>query len=499
MIAAVLALALALVQAPIRPEKHPELGLEFPRPASYEPVPTTPTEREIVLYFVDGATAKKRPLGMFEEDPGRAKLMVLWFEPVAAPASKSANPPELHASLAAWVADRMPKWKLRATNERPGKKGWTAQEYELRPEDGSNLPVTGWAFEWKGAERTIAFVGIAPYEGFNDHRVSWLRAAQGCSFSEPREPSMAEVERRYARTSLREIPRRIEVRRRLLRGWGVEDTDDYLVVHHTQDAAMVHRVAVNLQIVRAEYARLFPAEKPITEIGVVRICRDKDEYEAYGGPEGTAGYWQPNARELVLYDAEKNPEYRGKGDAPTFLALYHEAFHQYVHYAAGELAPHAWFGEGWGDYFAGARVQGGKLVAIDPNPWRARYAHDAFAREFPVPLADLLRRDQAKFYDPGTVDACYAEAWSFVWFLQRSERAAAEPAWRGLLDRYYATLRTAWATEVGALDPAQAGKDPALRAAAEEKARAAALDAALSGVDLPALEAAWKEFVRGLK
>lgn len=497
MIAAVL--ALALLQAPIRPEKHPELGLEFARPATYEPVPTKPTEREIVLYFVDGATPRKRPASLFDEDPGRAKLIVLWFEPAAAPTGKDAGAPELHASLSAWVADRMPKWKLRPKNDRPGKKGWTAQEYDLNPDDGSDSPVKGWAWEWKGADRTIAFVGIAPYEGFNDQYVTWLRAAQSCSFSEPREPSMAEVERRYARTSLREIQSRIAVRRRLLRGWGVEDTEDYVVVHHTQDFAMVHRVAVNLEIVRAEYARLFPPVKPITEIGVVRICRDRDEYAAYGGPEGTAGYWQPSARELVLYDAEKNPEYRGKGDAPTFLALYHEAFHQYVHYAAGEVAPHAWFGEGWGDYFAGARVQGGKLAAIDPNPWRAKYAREVLAKEFPVPLADLLRRDQARFYDPDTVDACYAEAWSFVWFLQRSERAAADPAWKGLLDRYYATLRSAWASEIGALDPVKTGQDPAVRAAAEEKARALALEAALSGVDLAALETAWKEHVRALK
>ena len=44
--------------------------------------------------------------------------------------------------------------------------------------------------------------------------------------------------------------------------------------------------------------------------------------------------------------------------ADTLAVLYHEAFHQFIFYSVGEVAPHSWFNEGHGDYFSGADVVG---------------------------------------------------------------------------------------------------------------------------------------------
>ena len=97
------------------------------------------------------------------------------------------------------------------------------------------------------------------------------------------------------------------------------------------------------------------------------------------------------------------------------------------------------------------------------------------------------------------VGLCYAQAWSLVWFLRRSEKVAADPAWSGILSRYYDALRRAWSAELVKLGPPARGSDPAPRNAAEEKSRGVALEAALVGVDVTVLEAAWKEFVRTSK
>ena len=72
-----------------------------------------------------------------------------------------------------------------------------------------------------------------------------------------------------------------------------------------------------------------------------------------GNPR-SAGYWNSRTEELVLFDAEEHERGKRPDDSGTFIVLYHEAFHQYIHYSTGELPPHSWFNEGYGDYFSGA-------------------------------------------------------------------------------------------------------------------------------------------------
>ena len=91
------------------------------------------------------------------------------------------------------------------------------------------------------------------------------------------------------------------------------------------------------------------------------ICKDRDEYFKYGGPRGSAGYWNNKSEELVLYDGTKREKGEKTDKLDTFIVLYHEAFHQYIHYSAGELAPHSWYNEGMGDYYAGGKFKFGKL------------------------------------------------------------------------------------------------------------------------------------------
>ena len=86
----------------------------------------------------------------------------------------------------------------------------------------------------------------------------------------------------------------------------------------------------------------------------MRVCGDRKEYHEYGGPGGSAGYWNSGSEELVFYDASRSK----KIDDDTVSVLYHEAFHQYIYYSVGNVAPHSWFNEGHGDYYAGADLKG---------------------------------------------------------------------------------------------------------------------------------------------
>ncbi|MFQ5845295.1 MAG: hypothetical protein ACE5JG_09950, partial [Planctomycetota bacterium] len=119
---------------------------------------------------------------------------------------------------------------------------------------------------------------------------------------------------------------------------------------------------------------------------------------------------------------------------------YHEAFHQYIHYAVGDVAPHSWFNEGHGDYFAGHNYRSHKFRAA-PFRWRTGIIANAIAQKTYVPLLDFLKYTQGEYYsNPGL---CYAQGWSLVYFLREVERRRIKKykKYWGVLDRYFEAIK----------------------------------------------------------
>jgi hypothetical protein len=230
-------------------------------------------------------------------------------------------------------------------------------------------------------------------------------------------------------------------------------------------------------------------------VSTVRICESQDEYHAYGGRPGTAGYWNSVGKELVLYDAAVQDGARSI-DTDTFITLYHEAFHQYIHYSVGELAPHPWFNEGYGDYFSGARISGGRVVRIGVNPWRLKPIQHYLRTQRAVPWSKLIRYEQPEFYASAAV--CYAQAWSMIYFLRSSKEVEDHPVWSRILDTYFETLKLGWQLELRRMDAR--GDEPGESALADASAfaRKQALEKAFADVDLDRIEHAWREFVLDL-
>jgi hypothetical protein len=89
-----------------------------------------------------------------------------------------------------------------------------------------------------------------------------------------------------------------------------------------------------------------------------------------------------------------------------------------------------------------------------------------------------------------------AVAWSLVYFLRRSPVVKANPTWGKILDTYGRVLRDEQARLAGTLAD---GASRAERNRAAAAARAAALRAAVQGVDLAALDKAWRGYVLKLR
>jgi hypothetical protein len=209
---------------------------------------------------------------------------------------------------------------------------------------------------------------------------------------------------------------------------------------------------------------------------VVRVCQDRDEYMKYGGPGGTAGYWSPMQRELVVFDDQAVG-----GRTNTWATLNHEAFHQYIFYFFGSLTPHYWYNEGTGDFYGGYEYKN-KRFTLKPFDWRQREIQQMIRNgsdpakvkaDTPIyiPLEKFVRFDREKYYDMKRIGENYAQGWALVYFLRTGSKNAScwNKAWDPILDTYLRVL-----VETDDLDKA--------------------VDTAFAGVDWNELEHCWKEY-----
>ncbi|MHC5010846.1 MAG: hypothetical protein ACYTG6_07845 [Planctomycetota bacterium] len=282
--------------------------------------------------------------------------------------------------------------------------------------------------------------------------------------------------------------RRSEIERSMVRTWDVivSPKKNYIILYNTKNNrnhALAKEIARRIEKIREQiYEVQFPPARPITAVSIVRVCKDRREYHAYGGPGGSAGYWNSADEELVFYDASPSQ----KIDDDTVSVLYHEAFHQYIYYSVGDVAPHSWFNEGHGDYYAGAEYRGGRF-RIRPFAWRRGVIKNAVAQgprqrttqtdletgeervRFEndggyTPLKDLVRFTQMEYYSYPSIS--YAQGWSLIYFLREvvpKDRKYREK-WGHILDTYFEVLQR----EVNKEGELRPGGDPEEDGAPEE-------------------------------
>lgn len=302
-----------------------------------------------------------------------------------------------------------------------------------------------------------------------------------------------------------EQERRIKARIGLPSDWYALDTEHYIFVSNAEPK-LLRDLSKRIENLRVNYfEKFFPPIGEITALSIVRVCKDRDSYLAYGAPPGSAGYWWTLTEELVFYQ-DRN-DLRG-----SFETLHHEAFHQYIYYALGDAAPHTWFNEGNADYFAGAKFSGGRF-RIGKRPGRATAMKGFIAEGDVFPLAHLISMSQSEYYARN--GRGYPQGWALVYYL----REEAGGNLRRILPTYYETLKSAlvnlragrepWLDENGEGTPSEAWlqkeaeKENAQpeagklqvnvkgKSRVDEIARQYALTVAFEGVDLDALEKAW--------
>ena len=473
----------------------------------FQQIPTTPDEKLIVGKFV-----KKRR----EKESKRSRVPV--FRPLyqylilndrsAEAEEKTAGPDAKPSRPVSRTPDDYLKQRFGARYEIKRKKkstieGLKVQEYQLSTKTSkrySSRPLTGVAVFFDNQGTYAGFFGFCTKNNFKNYRATFRKLGYSIRFpSSMKEPDATVTRKKkdpYDASQLRGLEYRRKIRSMMVKGWKAIDTENYIIIHHSSDRRLLRKLDRNLEVMHAHYRKLFPPKNPITAVSTVRVCKNREEYVHYGGPPTSAGFWNHRTEELVLYDNKKGEFGSRLGNKDTFIVLYHEAFHQYIYHSAGELAPHIWYNEGNADYFSGSVIPNKKeaeVKEVRAHPWRVRTIRQAVRVKKYASLRSMFKMTKAEYYRNARL--MYAQGWSVVYFLRTSSVVKRNPAWNKILSTYYQVLIDEYYRLTEELDE----DAEAERKVAGGKARAAATRAAFKGVDVDALEEAWKKFVLRLK
>ncbi len=256
-----------------------------------------------------------------------------------------------------------------------------------------------------------------------------------------------------------------------LKEWDIFATKHFIVLYSAvakkkaKARAFARHIAARMDEMHDVYEKYFPPHKKMKKWwSVLRICRNRSEFNRYGGTSGgVIGWFNPLSKELVIFN--------GKGGFSVETVAYHEGWHQYAHFWFPGAHLHRWFDEGHGDFFGSMVRKGKKHWVPAKSKMRTATIKSLVATKKFVPLNAIVRWHTDKFYGPGAPNY-YAEGWAIVDFLRRGKKTA---FWNKKWDRILPTY---------------------IKVALETKDTDKAIEEAFKGVDWVKFQAAWVKYVK---
>lgn len=441
---AVTLLAIALPCSGQATHKDTRLGYSFKPPKGFKAIAIEPGDIITVAKYQDEQT------DYAGEGYSHNKLLRVQFWPAGGGDDDAGGGPQ--AFLDGWVERLMGSTyaEYDCSRNKPLKVG-KIQGVELHF-TGKEEPVSIYCAALPQDDGVFVFEGAALAQRFDKAAGEYASAVKSFKRFEREDDSARQAELAQLDEQERFLQEQID---KLPPGWSHMRTKRYLFLFDA-DKAFVKQMGDQIEALRDEYERLYPPSEPIKAVSIVRVCKNEEGYRGYGGPPGTGGYWASGQRELVFFDQAPRDE--------TLCVLNHEAFHQYIYYFYGELAPHSWYNEGHGDYFSGARLtKTYRITSYGNAPGGFNRAELAKAmlvarkQGKPVdegalaPLREFLDYTQAQFYDRGSHRPVgfYPQGWAFVHMLRESKTLPPKAA--TILPTYLEALlaaRTELATEL---------------------------------------------------
>ncbi len=235
------------------------------------------------------------------------------------------------------------------------------------------------------------------------------------------------------------------------------------------------KVSDTLERMRELYAQELPTHpKQVRHFPTVRICYDYEDFLHSAGTseQGAVAAFNRNLRETVIYH-DRDRE-RARNERELLAAATTSAWQQFANFyffVGTDVDLHRWYEMGLAAWFGSHHVSG-RRINYTPDRELSRTIRAAVQRGNYLGFEEFLSADSNQFDGPGA-EQHVAQAFALVDFLKRGpeEQKDFDQAWAGILDTYR-------------------------KNALENRSPRRALAAAIEGIDLVALEAAWLEWVK---
>jgi hypothetical protein len=179
----------------------------------------------------------------------------------------------------------------------------------------------------------------------------------------------------------------------------------------------VHRVGQELEDILDQYIKIFKATPK--EPFKVQFLNNQNTFEQVGGDPSHPGFYSPGDKVLVLL---QRPYY------DLIPTVYHEAFHQYLHFYVGDgVEVPVWYNEGMAMYFEGMqRDEKTKAKDLDPrliDKRKIRMVQDALFTRTHVPIEKLIDLSHTDFHEKDKESLHYHQSFAVAYFLMESSRS----------------------------------------------------------------------------
>ena len=218
--------------------------------------------------------------------------------------------------------------------------------------------------------------------------------------------------------------------------WHFTGAEEFAVLDDLQSRGFVETLTNDFPVMRAKYAAAIPSPLDGSNVlSVIRIYATRDEYldalEADGmtNMAWSAAYWSPQRRELVAHLS-------ANGEQELLRTIRHEAFHQYLSYAASMIPSSPWFNEGYAQYFEDEGLE--SLRGLEGLGVKSDEDIDKIA----AAISGVLMMDYEQFYGGSDFERRfkYRIAWSIVRFIEKGADEVRLKPFEGLKKRYMETL-----------------------------------------------------------
>ena len=478
-----------------KPYKNENLGFEFKAPEKWDSIGAEPTEKNLIVKF-DPATQKQILLGTDPKDKRPVGLdlhfWVLKFDRrKVASAAEGEEKIDLGHSVKdfkAWMPENVGsgmKADGAAKESVINKIPVTYQEYVSKSGDGLNYRVASYVFKYEpDLEIVLVCNGPGDPKKWNKYGQAFGDIAR--SFRRLKDDGKPDEVVDTSKMTFRD-KRKLEIEEKLrdTPAWKLYVTENYFIISSNTDKPFIEELMGRAEAIHKIYEQDYPAAKAeeykklaestktgdkkdekdedgearlakaifgdtdpkeLAKCSVIRVCLDDDQYHSYGGPGGSAGYWNWVAQELVIYDDKKDG-----GRKNTWSVLNHEGFHQYIFYFFGNISPQSWFNEGTGDFYSGYEYKN-RQFKLEKFDWRTDTIKKALKAGKTHPLDKFVTMTQPEYYSRSPIEEldgmpnvsmCYAQGWSFIYFLRTGKKGGAknwDPKWDGILELYLKTL-----------------------------------------------------------